>query len=122
MKRLVLQITLLSFFCTGMTMPAQAAVLATGDYLAASARAEHLTTINAVLARDDVRQQLIAHGVDPADAAERVAQLPDAELAQLAEQMEELPAGGSALAIIGATFLVLLILELTGVINIFNSI
>lgn len=121
MKRLVLKIALVSFLCTGMTAPGHAAVLTTGEYLSAAARAGHLDQINAVLAREDVREQLIALGVDPADAAERVAQLPDGELAELADQMEELPAGGSALAIIGAVFLVLMILELTGVINIFNN-
>lgn len=35
-------------------------------------------------------------------------------------QLEQLPAGGSALAVIGIVFLVLLILDLTGVINIFR--
>jgi hypothetical protein len=33
-----------------------------------------------------------------------------------------MPAGGSVLAVVGVTFIVLLILELTGVIDIFNKI
>jgi hypothetical protein len=36
--------------------------------------------------------------------------------------MQDLPAGGSALAVIGVVFLVLLILELVGVTNIFTKI
>jgi hypothetical protein len=122
MKGLVLKFALLSFLCTSLSLPAaQARVLSTEEFLGATERAAHLQTVNSVLAQESVRSQLIALGVDPADAAERVAQLSDQELAELAAQMEDLPAGGSVLALIGAVFLVLMILELTGVINIFNS-
>ena len=39
----------------------------------------------------------------------------------LAEDLENLPAGGSVLAVVGIVFIVLLILELVGVIDIFNK-
>ena len=45
----------------------------------------------------------------------------DQELHQLAVDMRNAPAGGDALALIGAVFVVLLILELTGVIDIFKK-
>lgn len=122
MKKVFLKFALLSFLCTSLSMPAaQARVLSTEEFLGAADRVAHLQTVNAVLEQDAVKSQLIALGVDPADAAARVADLSDQELAELAAQMEDLPAGGSALALIGAVFLVLMILELTGVINIFNS-
>ena len=48
--------------------------------------------------------------------------MPDQELQQLADRLQDLPAGGdSALAVIGVVFLVLLILELVGVTNIFTG-
>jgi hypothetical protein len=54
---------------------------------------------------------------------ERVARLTDEELALLAGQFDELPAGGIGIfEVLGITFLVLLVLELTGVINIFQKI
>lgn len=122
MKDLVLKFALLTFLCTSLSLPAaQARVVTTEEFLGASDRAAHLQTVNAVLAQESVKSQLIALGVDPDAAADRVAQLSDQELAELAAQMEDLPAGGSALALIGAVFLVLMILELTGVINIFNN-
>ena len=122
MKDLVLKFALLSFLCTSLSLPAaQAQVLSTEDFLGATERSAHLQTVNAVLQQDAVKAQLIAYGVDPVDAAERVAQLSDQELAELAAQMDDLPAGGSVLALVGAVFLVLMILELTGVINIFNN-
>ena len=121
MKDTVLKFALLAFLCTSLSIPAaQARVVTTEEFIVASERVAHLTTVQSVLEQETVQSQLIALGVDPADAAERVAQLSDPELAELAAQMEDLPAGGSALAVIGAVFLVLLVLEVTGVINIFN--
>jgi len=121
MKGLILRVTLLSFLCSGLSLPSQGAVLSTQDYLSAAVREEQLVRIDAAMAREDVRQQLVAHGVDPDDALERIAQLPDQDLAELADQMEDLPAGGSLFALIGVVFVVLMILELTGVINIFTN-
>jgi hypothetical protein len=71
-------------------------------------------------ARDDVRQAMERMGVDSSDAQARVASLSDAELMQVQGQIERLPAGGSALAVVGVVFVVLLILELVGVIDIFK--
>jgi hypothetical protein len=122
MKLLVVRITFLAFIFSGLSLPAQGGVLMTGDYFAATARADHMAAIDTVLSREDVRTQMVALGVDPDDALSRISEFPDEELAQLAGQMEELPAGGSVLAFIGAVFVVLLILELTGVINIFNKV
>ncbi|MGD8416440.1 MAG: PA2779 family protein [Pseudomonadales bacterium] len=120
-RNFLVQISLLAFLSVSLTMPANAAVLSTGDYLAAEARAENLAKVNAVFAREDVRQYLVAQGVNPDDALARVAQLPDQDVAQIAGQLEDVPAGGSILALIGAVFVVLIILELTGVINIFKK-
>lgn len=118
----LVQITMLSFLFTSLTLPANAAVLSTGDYLAHGARQADMETVASALARDDVRSYLVRMGVDPEDALARVAQLPDEDVARIANQMEDLPAGGSVLALIGAVFVVLLILELTGVINIFGKV
>jgi len=50
-----------------------------------------------------------------------VAALTDSELRTLAGQMAEMPAGADALAVIGIVFLVLLILEAVGVIDVFKK-
>jgi hypothetical protein len=73
------------------------------------------------LARAEVRQELVALGVDPATVEGRIAGLTDSELRALADRMADLPAGGDALAVIGIVFLVLLILEAVGVIDIFKK-
>jgi hypothetical protein len=100
---------------------ASAGVIGTGDYLAGAERAGQIAAVQAALARDDVRNALMRLGVEPAAASERVAGLSDRELAAVAGEIEELPAGGDLLAVIGIVFIVLLILELTGVTDIFKK-
>jgi hypothetical protein len=101
---------------------ARAAIVGTLQAVeAGSSRAADLSTVTSTLARDQVRAQMLALGVDPAVVDARVARLTDAELRSLAERMGELPAGGDALAVIGVVFLVLIILELVGVIDIFKK-
>lgn len=105
----------------GIAAPVNAAVIGTGDAFALQARQDRIAGIQQDLSRQDVQQAMIAMGVDPVQAQSRVSSLSDTELAQLAEEIDSLPAGGEVLALIGAVFVVLLILELTGVINIFSG-
>jgi hypothetical protein len=126
LKRILSAVTLAAFLGVAVQAPATAAAIGTRDVVAPLAnegtRAAQIARVQAAMARDDVRSALIDRGVDPAAAAGRVAALSDRQLADLAAQLDELPAGGSALAVIGIVFLVLLILELTGVIDIFKKI
>jgi hypothetical protein len=110
-----------SIIFAGLSSSVSAAVIGTQQALNMESRQARITHIQASLARDDVQKAMIGLGVDPAQAAARVAALSDQELAQLDSQIENLPAGGSTLALIGAIFVVLLILELTGIIDIFKK-
>jgi hypothetical protein len=99
-----------------------AGVISTEQYLRALDREARIEQIDAVLARAEVREQLEHFGVASEEAGERVAALTDQELELLAANLEQLPAGGDLLGVAGIVFLVLLILELVGVIDIFNKI
>jgi hypothetical protein len=101
---------------------AYAGVISTQQYLTTLDREATLVRIDAVLARDEVRSKLEQYGVDPVAADARIAALTDQELELLATELESLPAGGDLLAVVGIAFIVLLILELVGVIDIFNKI
>ena len=100
---------------------AQAGVISAQQYVAAFDRGAAMAKIDAVLARDTVQQELKRLGVAPEDAAARVAALTDQELELLAANLDELPAGG-LLGTVGVVFIVLLVLELVGVIDIFKKI
>jgi hypothetical protein len=88
---------------------------------AGSTRSQDLATVTSTLAREQVRTQMVALGVDPGVVEARVARLTDSELRSLAERMDQMPAGGDALAVIGIVFVILIILELVGVIDIFKK-
>jgi hypothetical protein len=107
---------------SGVAAPASAAVIGTQEALAIDARQAQIADIQRNLSRADVRQAMIAMGVQPEQAQLRVSSLSDLELARLQSELESLPAGGdSVLAVLGIIFVVLLILELTGIINIFHK-
>ena len=75
------------------------------------------------LQQDSVREQLIAMGVAPAEVESRLAALSPSELAQIADRIDQMPAGQGAIGIIvGAAliiFLVLLITDLIGLTDVF---
>lgn len=120
-ERAVCMLLVLSLAWGGLVPPVQAKVIDTVKVLELQSRNQRIDEIQAQLAREDVQAAMVRLGVDPVEAQLRVSSLNDQELAQLEGQLDELPAAGDALALIGAVFLVLLILELTGVINIFNK-
>jgi hypothetical protein len=103
------------------TMPARAEMIGTAALLAPAAEAQR-DRVDAFMARDDVRKQFEALGVDSAEAAQRVASLTDAELQAIAGRIDELPAGAGAVELVLIIILILLILELAGAIDIFKKI
>ena len=121
-KFVLAPLLIVALVSTGYTGTVSAAVISTQEALSAEVRAATETQVRGSLARDDVRQAMQGLGVDPTDAESRVASLSDAELIQLQGELDRLPAGGNALAVVGVVFIVLLILELVGVTNIFNRV
>ena len=108
------------------TMPvgaAQAALVGTDQVIDRSETAADRERVVAFLAREDVRRDMLAMGVNPDEATARVAVMTDAEVRQLAARIDTLPAGqGVAEALISAAliiFIVLLITDLMGVTDVF---
>lgn len=120
-RRLTAFVACMAILNLGSPLVAEASLVGTLEAAGASTRAADLATVNSALARDQVRSELLSLGVDPARVEQRIAGLTDAELRTLADHMADMPAGGDALALIGAVFLVLLILEMVGVIDIFKK-
>jgi hypothetical protein len=105
----------------GTPVIANAGIIGTETLIEAGQRDADLATIHAGLERAEVRQQFASLGVDASLVEARLATLTDAEIATLADRMEQMPAGGDLLAVIGIVFVILLILELVGVIDIFKK-
>lgn len=118
----MLHIVSLALVFGGFAQVSHAGVIETGYLVDQDVRAARLDRVEAVLASDSVARQLESLGVDKALVAERVQALSDDELLLLEQEMDAQAAGGDALALIGAVFLVLLILEVLGVTDVFKKI
>lgn len=97
--------------CLALPLPSYAGMVSTDAALAAGS---HDRLLN-LLQRADVRQRLEVYGVRPADVQARVAALSDEEAAQLAGDIDRLPAGGADL--IGAIIIVFLVLLITDILG-----
>jgi hypothetical protein len=79
--------------------------------------------LKSLLAREDVRNALVSQGIDPREAKNRIDSLTDEEATLVADQLQELPAGGSffttLLIVALIVFLVLLVTDITGYTDIF---
>jgi hypothetical protein len=88
---------------------------ATLDKTIAQDARNHLKTL---ISRNDIKDALISQGIDADEAKARIDSLSDSEVTEVAGKIEQLPAGKGALgALIGAAFIVLLVLLLTDILG-----
>lgn len=107
------------FVLTVVPVPAAQARMISTQALAAGAAADDARArIEAMLERGEVRAQLVALGVDPQIAHDRVTALSDDEARSLARHIDSLPAGGSTLGlIVGVGLFVFLVLLATDILG-----
>ena len=116
----------LAIMMATMTLPiglAQAKMVTTDQVIERSSLADDRARVQDFLSRADVQHQLTLLGVDPDEAANRVASLSDEEIQQIAGRLDEMPAGeGTVGIVVGALliiFLVLLITDLLGLTDVY---
>lgn len=113
-------LTLLAFVTVTLLAPvAQAGIISTESYVEQTQADAQRDKVIEMLQREDVREQMLAMGVDPANIEARLAGLSDAEVAELAAHMEEMPAGAGVLELLLVVFLVFVILDIAGVTDVF---
>ena len=103
--------------------PALAAIIGTETMIDLGRAEKARDRVNDILAREDVKAAFIAQGINPQEAKARVDTLSNAEIINLADQLDQLPAGGSTLETVLIValivFLVLLFTDLMGYTDIF---
>lgn len=114
----LLSIALISM---GFMQASSAGIVGTEYLIETEARQSTLDRLDTLFAQQRIVEQLQSLGVEPATVAMRLQGMTSAELLQIEGQLDSQIAGGDALGIIGAVFLVLLILELVGITDIFKS-
>lgn len=85
-------------------------------------RAQNRQTVLSFLDHQKAENVLLANGVSKAEVGQRLNRLNDQELAKLAQQTDNLPAGQGVLGVVLAVILILILLDLLGVTNIFPAI
>jgi len=94
-------------------------LVSTQSVLAADRAGADRERINEILARADVQDQLVKQGVDLDEVEARVASLSDAEAQQMAEQLEQLPAGAGVVGALFAVFIILLVTDILGLTDVY---
>ncbi len=103
-------------------MTLHADMVGTQQLLDQDERSSRVELVETFMAREEVRSQMEAMGVDPAMAAERVASMTDSQLQQLAANIQNTPAGSSTIGVVIGVLLILLLLEILGITNITHKI
>lgn len=103
----------------GVPLTAQAALVSTEQALATPAGDAGRERVSAFFAREDVQTSLRAQGVSAADAMARVRALSDAEVAELADRVDQAPAGAGVVGVLFSVFLILLVTDIMGLTKVF---
>ncbi|MGC1955426.1 MAG: PA2779 family protein [Gammaproteobacteria bacterium] len=120
-KRIMVWIVSVSLLGTSLPTASYAGIIGTETLVKSQQTDNPRARVEEVISRASVRAQLMALGADPAEVSGRLAALTDEELRELEQNIDTMPAGG-ILAVIGITFVVLLILEFTGTTDIFKKV
>lgn len=121
LREFLVRLLSVALISMGFMQVSSAGMIGTEYLVESEARAASLDRLQVLLAKQDLAEQLQAFGVAPELVADRLAGLTSAELLQIEGTLSSQTAGGDALGVIGAVFLVLLILELVGVTDIFKA-
>lgn len=101
-------------------LPSANAAMVTTETVVHSLQAQQdISRIHEALNRHEVKAQLTELGVDPMLVQARVDALSDAEAQQLAQQLDQMPAGSGALGVVLFVFVLLLVTDLLGLTNVF---
>ena len=78
--------------------------------------------LNNLLAREDIQAALVSQGIDPQEAQARIDSLSDAEVNDIVNKLDQLPAGGflgELLIVVALVFIILLFTDIAGYTDIF---
>lgn len=122
MQKLAAHLLIAGILNVSIAMPAaQASMVSTESVLNSTQAKADKATLQHLLARADVREQLQSLGANPDEVEKRLDSLTAEEMANLHEHIQQLPAGGEG--VIGAVvfiFLVLLITDILGLTDVFT--
>lgn len=121
-QTMLVQLAAIAVLSAGFVQPATAGTIGTQQLIDSENRHVVFSRMELLLAEENVAEKLISYGVQPQHVLARMENMTNDELMALEGRIDEQVAGSGALGVIGAVFLVLLILELVGITDIFKKI
>ena len=115
----------LSFYMLMLACPYQsalAAMIGTESIINVDRNQSPRDYLNDLLAREDIQAALVSQGIDPQEAQVRIDGLSDAEVNDIVNKLDQLPAGGflgTLLIVVALVFIVLLFTDIAGYTDIF---
>jgi len=114
------RVVMASMLSMSVWMPGAQASMVSGEQVIASQSVQHdRERLRSLFERADVREQLLARGVDASSAQARIDALTDSEVASIAGKLDSLPAGGDVIDALIFVFLVLLVTDILGFTKVF---
>lgn len=114
--------TVFAVTTASVSMPALADIVDTQTLAAQADLQMQRADLRVMMARDDVRSALAGYGVSAADLDARVNNLTQSELLQIQQQLDTLPAGGSAVGVVIGVILIFVLLDVLGATDVFPRI
>ena len=113
-------VVIVSMLSMSIWIPGAQASMVSGEQVIASQSAQHdRERLRSMFERADVREQMLARGVDASSAQARIDALTDNEVASITGKLDSLPAGGDVIDALIFVFLVLLITDILGFTKVF---
>ncbi len=111
------------FMLSGPYQSAMAAMIGTESVVDSERAHNAREYLKTFLAREDVKSTLVSQGIDPQEARNRIDSLTEEEARFVADQLDQMPAGGgfftTLLIVVFLVFVILLVTDITGYTDIF---
>ena len=113
----LLLVMMMGFF---QVQTAQAALVTTDSAIQSQQLQMDRAEMIDLFAQENLRDQLTQMGVDANAAADRIANMTDAEIAQLNESLQHAPAGEGVVGVLLTLFIVFIITDALGATDVYN--
>lgn len=118
-RNLLIKFLLVCFISVSFQQAALAGIVSTEELVDEQLVLAEKQRLIQLFASEQVQSQLVAMGVDAADARQRLDNMTDEEVLEFSARMDEMQAGSGVIGAVVFVFLVLLITDLLGLTDVF---
>lgn len=121
-KKLFLFTCISCFLSVGIQAPVMADMISTQEILSTADVELKRDEIRSIIMQDEIRDFMTGNGISPADADQRLNNLSDHEVLAMHQQLDDLTTGQGALGTIALVLIILILLDVTGITDIFPGV